>query len=215
MTGQGAGSPSAWIFGNITAKLHNFDMGFYPFVIDLDTSVCVAHGGQASFAGKNLTEIFTELNLAYSSAGALHQRFIAASSHPAGGDWVQYFWPHHEVSGSKISYVVPFNTTNPLGHYYLGVGYEDTQLPPDLPCQHTSDAWCSINNVRSLVGKAQMRLMKADSLANFEEAAFALSYHTDQYEIPGGFYIFVYNFNGPLMSHGRLHQYFGNTLATH
>eukprot|EP01049_Picozoa_sp_SAG25_P014344 SAG25_NODE_2507_length_1562_cov_2.284347_1_plen_137_part_10 len=87
--GLGAGLPSANMFGSITQQQHNYASGFYPFVIDMHSAVCVAHGARADFVGKDLSYIFGQLNLAYSSSGALHQRFRAAANHP-GGDWVQY-----------------------------------------------------------------------------------------------------------------------------
>ena len=68
-----------------------------------------------------------------------------------------------------------------------------------------------MNNVRSLVGKAQTLLYKADSQASFEESLLQLSYD-DDYQMAEGFYIFTYSFDGPLVSHAKLHHLFGRNL---
>jgi signal transduction histidine kinase len=100
-----------------------------------------------------------------------------------------------------------------LKAYYIGVGYEDEPLPPDLPCsQDFLDSFCSITDVRSLLGKAQFRLLQAESLEAFEAAVFDLSFDSQNFQIPQGFYTFMYSYDGSLKSHAILHDSFGLTL---
>jgi signal transduction histidine kinase len=202
------------LFAHVNGKLKNKETGFYPFVYDATTSVCVAHGARPDFVGKTLATIMTELNLGgYSSATAVHQRFAAASL--GSGGWVQYLWSAGpgQTPTSKMAYVIRFTDAFPNAQYYVGVGYEDRQMPPDLPCSDQTDEWCSINNVRSLVGKAQTQIAKADTLANFEESLLEMSYDSAAFQIPAGFYLFTYSYGGPLRSHAKLHNYFGQSLT--
>jgi hypothetical protein len=152
----------------INDRRHNIDQGFYPFVVNRITSECVAHGAFRGFAGKNLEAIFNDTGIAFSSnATALHERFLAANN-----SWVQYLWsdgarpaatdgssPSDYTVHSKLAFVINVNDV-----YYVGVGYENQPLPVDLPCSASFDSWCSLTNVRSLVGKAQFRLNQAESL---------------------------------------------------
>ena len=209
-----AGSSSADVLAQITAGAFNIDVGFYPFVFDAATSELLAHGERDTLVGKNLTQVFDELELQYSDAHLLHARFVAAASTPDGA-WVRYLWPTRLADGtfmatSKESYVVGVAREDG-STLYLGVGFADTQLPPQLPCSDKHDTLCAMNNVRSLVGKAQTLLYKADSQASFEESLLQLSYD-DDYQMAEGFYIFTYSFDGPLVSHAKLHHLFGRNL---
>jgi signal transduction histidine kinase len=97
--------------------------------------------------------------------------------------------------------------------FYLGVGYENMQLPPNMPCSDDYDSLCSIQNVRSLLGKAQFHLYQAVSLEHFEAALFDLSFSEDEYQIPGGFYT-LYDYKGQLKSHAVQHnEDFGKLLS--
>lgn len=190
---------------DITMGERNYETGFYPFVFDKETSVCVAHGAVPDFVGRNISAIFAELGIGLSSASALHGRLVGASNN--GGKWVRYLWSDGGKINSKVAFV-----TNLTERFYLGVGYQDTELPPDVPCSSSHDLWCSIMNVQSLVGSAQALLEKAESLVAFEDAAFHLSFD-EEYQVPGGFYIFMYGYDGTLRSHGRLHNLFGASLS--
>ena len=196
-------------FGNINSGAFSRDTGFYPFVFEKETSKCVAHGSNPALVGKTLEQIFAFLNIGFSDAPALHSRFVDAASR--GGDWVQYLWSDCGSTNSKLAFVT--NLTSPvLKNYYLGVGYEDAQLPPDLPCSQDFDSFCSITNVRSLLGKAQFRLLQAESLEAFEAAVFRLSFDPQSFQIPQGFYTFMYHYDSRLKSHAILHDSFGLTL---
>jgi hypothetical protein len=188
----------------INDGLRNIDQGFYPFVVNRNTSECVAHGAFRRFAGKNLEAIFNDTRIAYSSnATALHERFLAANN-----SWVRYLWsdgagaaatdgssPSDYTVHSKLAFVINVNDV-----YYLGVGYENQPLPVDLPCSASFDSLCSLINVRSLVGKAQFRLNQAESLEAFEEAVFDISFSPEFKE--EDFYLFMYDENGFQKAHG-------------
>ena len=53
----------------------NNNAGFYPFVVDRNTTVCVAHGANSSFVGKELKTIFSQFGIQFSNASAFHTRF--------------------------------------------------------------------------------------------------------------------------------------------
>ena len=89
-----AGSSSADVLAQITAGAFNIDVGFYPFVFDAATSELLAHGERDTLVGKNLTQVFDELELQYSDAHLLHARFVAAASTPDGA-WV--LWSRREA----------------------------------------------------------------------------------------------------------------------
>ena len=214
-----AGESSAEALARITAEEYNIETGFYPFVVDAATSVVLAHGKRPDLVGQSLESVFATLKLQYSDPELLHARLVAAASTPAG-QWVQYVWPKtsspgqaddEEVATGMEAFVVGM-TREDGSALCLGVGFADTPLPPELPCSDKHDSFCAMNNVRSLVGKAQTLLSKAESQANFEEALLQLSYAEDDVLLPSGFYIFTYSFQGPLVSHAHLHNFFGQTL---
>lgn len=190
------------ILQDITDQKYNLETGFYPFVVERSSSVCVAHGSNSSFVGKPLADIFDSVDLTYSNVDALHERFLTADH-----DWVRYLWTDGGRVNSKLAYVININNT-----HYLGVGYENQPLPPDIPCSDKFDSWCSLTNVRSLVGKAQFALEAAVSLETFEETVFRISFD-DDFKIPEGFYLFMYHFNGELKAHGVLRDSFGKSLS--
>ena len=186
----------------VTNKTFNLDKGFYPFVFDRKTSVCLAHGGTPTIVGLSLEDILQQMELEFSSGTALHERFVHAAD--SGGGWVQYVWKQDNVIGNKVAYV-----SDVAGRYILGVGYDHVQLPTALPCSDQFDSWCSINNVRSLVGKAQIQLNEALSWEQFETIIFGISFDTAEYEVPGGYYLFMYKYNGEMVAHPRLQAFFG------
>ena len=213
-----AGESSAEALARITAEEYNIETGFYPFVVAAATSVVLAHGKRPDLVGLSLESVFATLKLQYSDPELLHARLVAAAN--TGGQWVQYVWPKtsspgqaddEEVATGMEAYVVGM-TREDGSALCLGVGFADTPLPPELPCSDKHDSFCAMNNVRSLVGKAQTLLSKAESQANFEEALLQLSYAEDDFQLPSGFYIFTYSFQGPLVSHAILHDFFGQTL---
>ena len=217
-----AGESSTEALARITAEEYNIETGFYPFVVDAATSVVLAHGKRPDLVGQSLESVFATLKLQYSDPELLHARLVAAAN--TGGQWVQYVWPKtpspgqaddEEVATGMEAYVVGM-TREDGSALCLGVGFADTPLPPELPCSDKHDSFCAMNNVRSLVGKAQTLLSKAESQANFEEALLQLSYAEDEFQLQrtnsSGFYIFTYSFQGPLVSHARLHDFFGQTL---
>ena len=64
--------------------------GFYGFVFNYKSGMCVAHGADQRFVGKTLSEVL-ELTSNHEVDGeALHERFKQAAE--AGGDWVSYAW---------------------------------------------------------------------------------------------------------------------------
>ena len=214
----------------IQAQQHNMDTGFYPFVFRRADTICMAHGDRPEWAGLSLQRLFNEAGIAFSDADALHQRFVAAAEQ--GGGWVQYLSSdrrrrrrngghtndtttseeeeeeEEDVINSKLAYV-----TNLTSAYYLGVGYENKQLPPDVPCSAEFDGWCSITNVRSLVGAAQFRLERAVSLENFEAAVYELSFDAALFTIEEGFYPFLFHYDGRLKAHAILHDAFGLRIS--
>jgi hypothetical protein len=154
------------VFSAITGKKFNLETPFYPFVVDRQTARCAAHGANETFVGKTLNEIFALVGIAYADADALHHRFLQANE-----TWVKYLWSDGGTVNSKLSYVV-----NMWDRYYLGVGYENMQLPVDVPCSDDYDSFCSLTNVRSLVGKAQFQLYQSESIDHFEEILFDISF---------------------------------------
>ena len=168
------------VFESISNQSYNVDIGFYPFVFDKYTGICMAHGAVPELLGLNLGAIFDIMGIGFSRIDALEKRFVEASESPSGGGWVKYMWSNRQQVGennqtqiiphSKYSYVVTI-----ADRYYLGVGYEKFELPIDVPCTANYDSWCSITNVRSLTGKAQALLTEAESLTQFEDALFQLA----------------------------------------
>lgn len=196
----------------------NLDTGFYPFVVSVADASCAAHGANPSWAGRTLADIFDEAGIRFADTEALHQRFVDAAGR--GGDWVQYLWSDYYTDPTNLDEnTIIINSkrafvTNLTADFYLGVGYENQQLPPDVPCSAKYDSWCSITNVRSLVGAVQFRLEQADSLENFEAAVYDISFAHEIYTIDEGFYPFLYHYSGKLKGHSILHEYFGFSLGS-
>jgi signal transduction histidine kinase len=189
----------------ITHGDHNMERNFYPFVFDKQTGVCVAHGAASELVGLTLRSMFELVGSSFSDPDAAMERMYATSD--KGGGWVQYVWSDGSGGHHKISYVI-----NVTDRFLLGVGYEGNQLPRDLPCSAKHDSWCSITNVISLLGSAQSLLFQAESLSQFESAAYELSFNQD-YQIEGGFYVFMYSFKGILTSHALIHDFLGKSFA--
>eukprot|EP01051_Picozoa_sp_SAG22_P003925 SAG22_NODE_201_length_15391_cov_7.662176_2_plen_407_part_00 len=213
-----AGVTSDDVLAQITAGDYNFETGFYAFVFDAATSTVLAHGQRSDLVGRSLPSVFATLKLQYSDPELMHARFVTAASTP-GGQWVQYLWPANrlpdgeERATGREAFVIGVTREDGSTLLCLGVGFADHPLPPELPCSAKYDSFCAMNNVRSLVGKAQALLAKAETQANFEDALLQLSYAEDEFQLPGGFYLFMYNFQGPLVAHAKLHDYFGQTLG--
>lgn len=236
------------ILQDITDGRFNVESNFFPFVFDVDTSVCVAHGEQPNWIGKTLSEIFQEMGIGFSLPEALHQRFVNASTASlnidtstvtvsdgssnatkwdTGNDhWVHYVWRDfltadqraQSASGESVDYTnVPIKNkvafvTSATSRYYVGVAYNHEQLPWDLPCTDKIDSWCSINNIRSVVGKAESRITEAANLEQFEEMLLDFSFNSDEYVVPGGHYLFMYRYDGPLKAHAHLSRFAGQPL---
>jgi signal transduction histidine kinase len=183
------------------------ETGFYPFVFDRTTARCVAHGANPDWVGKTLQEIFEEMGIGFSLTDELHKRFVEAAE--KGGDWVQYFW--RETPESDIANKIAF-VTDVTDQFYLGVGYSHVQLPLELPCTEMTDSWCSMNNVRSLVGKAETALKGALSIEQFESTLHEISFNREEYFVEGGHYLFMYHYDGPLKAHFHLNRFAGESL---
>jgi signal transduction histidine kinase len=195
-------------FPEVTEGIYNMETGFYPFVFDSLTGNCMANGVSPDMVGKSLAEIFQDMGIGFSLAEELHERFTQAAEN--GGGWVQYMWreePEADIS-DKVAFV-----TSVLDRYYLGVGYSNTQLPLELPCTDKYDSWCSINNVQSLVGKAETRLNQALSLDQFESTLYEISFNEEEYVVEGGHYLYLYSFDGTLKAHAHLNEYAGKGLG--
>ena len=211
-------------FQNVTDQEFNMNRGFYPFVIRRDGAICMAHGANVDFVNKSLQSIFDEAGIGFSNITDLHLRFLEAAEQEGG--WVSYFWTNdsplrQEINDdekqcqqhksvqihSKSAFVVGLTE-----RYYLGVGYENQQLPRDTPCSAEFNDWCSITNVQSLVGAAQFRLANAANLETFENALYDMSYDIDTFTIDEGFYTFLYSYDGNLKAHPHLRGYFSKTL---
>ena len=205
-------------FESINNQSRNVDVGFYPFVFDKYTGKNMAHGGVPLFVGFDLQAIFDQIGIGFSQVDALEERFVKASESPKGGGWVGYLWSDKVVQDdNKTTQVIPHSkmayVVSLADRYYLGVGYEKKQLPPDLPCTADYDSWCSITNVRSLTGRGQGLLNEAESLVQFENGLFKLSFDKEEYQIPGGFYTFVYGYDGILRSHALIHEELGKSFS--
>ena len=211
----------AWqtVFEDVTHGRFNMKANFYPFIFERlegNRGNCVAHGADPSLVGMTLGEIFDDMGIGFSLSDQLQQRFEDAADR--GGDWVQYMWRDTEPrQDSNETVILPIHNkvafvTAVTDYFYLGVGYANDQLPLDLPCTDKYDSWCSINNVRSLVGKAENRLNEANTLEQFETALFDISFDHDQYLVPGGHYLFLYRYDGPLKAHLHLHRFAGHDL---
>lgn len=185
---------------SITNGELNRESGFYPFVFDRKTGECVAHGSHAEFVGMTMEEIFESVHLSYAYPAALRERCLATDR-----NWVSYLWSDDgREAQDKLAYIVN-NITDATGErsFFLGVGFENEPLPLDLPCSDRFDGWCSLTNVRSLVGRAQFELRRASALVDFERAMYRIS-NDVRYKAPGGFYLFMYSFNDGLVAHGVL-----------
>eukprot|EP00522_Entomoneis_paludosa_P011518 CAMPEP_0172455376 /NCGR_PEP_ID=MMETSP1065-20121228/12035_1 /TAXON_ID=265537 /ORGANISM="Amphiprora paludosa, Strain CCMP125" /LENGTH=1132 /DNA_ID=CAMNT_0013207837 /DNA_START=63 /DNA_END=3461 /DNA_ORIENTATION=+ len=228
---------------NLQNQQYNMDTGFYPFVINRTSTTMEAHGLNAALQGRSLRQVFDCERIGFANTDDLLRRLLEATDR--GGDFVQYLWAGRSganrsntcsgetsstkatdeeegeiIINSKMAYVL--DLTEDL---ILGVGYENKQLPPDVPCSAKYDAFCSMTNVRSLVGKAQFRLEQAASLENLEVVFYELSLKHDLFTIDQGcnngcrndkeccFYTFVFKYDGRLVSHALQHKYFGKTLA--
>jgi hypothetical protein len=188
----------------ITRGEHNMERNFYPFVFDKETGTCAAHGAVPEMVGLTLQSMPELVGRSFSDPDAVLERMYAASN--KGGGWVHYLWTDGSDGHNKLSFV-----TNVTDRFLLGVGYESNQLPRDLPCSAKYDSWCSITNVISLLGSAQSLLVQAESLPQFEAAAYELSFNPD-YQIDVGFYVFMYSFEGVLTSHALLLDFLGKTF---
>ncbi|KAG7374673.1 adenylate/guanylate cyclase with GAF and PAS/PAC sensor domain [Nitzschia inconspicua] len=195
-------------FPEVNGGKYDMETGFYPFIFDRLTGKCMAHGANPDFVGKSLEEIYREMGIGFSLSSDLHNRFMAAADN--GGDWVQYMW--REEADAEISNKIAF-VTGMLDRYYIGVGYADLQLPLELPCTDKYDSWCSINNVLSLVGKAETRLNKALSIEQFEEALYEISFNEEEFVVEGGHYLFMYHYDGRLKAHAHLSRFAGEDLT--
>eukprot|EP00539_Tryblionella_compressa_P002183 CAMPEP_0178743034 /NCGR_PEP_ID=MMETSP0744-20121128/5993_1 /TAXON_ID=913974 /ORGANISM="Nitzschia punctata, Strain CCMP561" /LENGTH=336 /DNA_ID=CAMNT_0020396017 /DNA_START=130 /DNA_END=1137 /DNA_ORIENTATION=+ len=225
------------VFQDVTDGRFNMETNFFPFVFEIDTGVCVGHGANPNWVGQTLSQIFDEMGIGFSLPDELHQRFIDASrmnSVPSlevsnttvatdivdGGGWVPYMWravlPSQQEDAddatsapimNKIAFIV-----SATPRYYVGVGYNNQELPWDLPCSDKYDSWCSVNNVRSLVGKAETRINEAVNLGQFETVLYDMSFDREQYFIPGGHYLFMYRYDGPLKAHAHLSRFAGQPL---
>ncbi|CAB9519745.1 polymerase 14 [Seminavis robusta] len=193
------------LFQEITDQNHNMRVGFYPFVFHMENATCAAHGAVPEYVGKTLLGVFSYVGISFSDPVALMERFVAAAKN--GGGWVRYIWSNGAQGHAKLAFV-----TLLTDEYFLGVGYENTPLPIDVPCSASFDSWCSIANVRSLLGKAQTQISLAESLPQFEAAVYELTFNKD-YQIPGGFYVYMYGYDGCLKSHAILNDYLGSTFA--
>ena len=58
-----AGTGSDGVLAQITAGAFNINAGFYPCVFDAASSELLAHGERDNLVGKNLSEVFDELEL--------------------------------------------------------------------------------------------------------------------------------------------------------
>jgi len=199
---------------DINNGTYNMDTGFYPFVFDTE-GMLAANGGAPELAGYNLDDVFNIRGVGFTAVDALIDRMFRAAS--KGGGWVRYMWSDEGEEGeemivqprNKVAYVVGLLDER----YVLGVGYENRQFPPDLPCTAEYDSWCSITNVRSLIGKAQTLVTQAESIPQFENAVYELSFNADEYQLPGGFYTFMYGYDGILRGHGLAPYEIGMNFA--
>lgn len=201
-----AGADPSKFLRQVVDRDYNMNTGFYPFVFERNSSLCVAHGQDPSLVGTTMESIFIQQNFGFSNGTELHLRFVTAAE--TGGDWVQYFWKAGDRIVDRVAYV-----TGVTNQWYIGVGYTNEQLPLDLPCSSEYDSWCSINNVQSIAGKAQNHLAKAVTQEQFETALHDISYDSSRFEAPGGYYAFVTKFSGELMAHPRLQAFLGQHYA--
>lgn len=196
----------AQVFSQVTHGIYNMETGFYPVVFDRRNATCVGNGYNSTFVGMTLDAIYEEMGIGFSLGEDLHFRFEQAADE--GGNWVDYLW--RENIGGDLSLKAAF-VTNISAEHYVFVGYNRQQLPLDLPCTDKHDSWCSINNVQSLLGKAQDLLNEALSMEQLEAALYHISFDAD-YFVPGGHYLFMYRYDGPLKAHPYLHRFAGHDL---
>lgn len=183
---------------------YNLEINFYPFVLERNTGVIMAHGATSALDGLDFYQIIQAVNLNFFDVGVVLENFRNSAN--KGGGWVRYYWGSGDYTYTKKSFAV-----NLTDDYILAVGYENQPLPREVPCSADFDAWCSFSNVRSLVGQAQFLLSDAETLSQFEQGAYELSFNEEAFQIRGGFYLFMYAYEGPLVSHAKLHSHFGLT----
>ena len=183
------------ILQDITAGRFNLESNFYPFVFDVQTRVCVAHGENRDWVGKTIDEIFQIMGIGFSLPDELHERFVEASVGGASNvnatgamtnnrstnddHWVQYIWRDFLTKEQQAQQTIGIDytaipiknkiafVTSATSQYYVGVGYNHEQLPWNLPCSDKFDSWCSVNNIQSLVGKAESRITEAANPKRF------------------------------------------------
>ena len=200
-------------------------VGFYPFVFSFDPATietaaggggtCVAHGANAAFVGKTLSEMVVQTNVGDAAVGKnLGQSFAEAALD--GGGYVSYLWG--DAQTLKISFVVGIVRFGVV--YYLGVGFNHyekmrAQGPGCAVCEMKFNYPCAWENALSLVGHAQALLfMGKGTEAVTTQTAFArltteASYGADQSLVANGLstagllYAFAFSYStGNCTAHG-------------
>ena len=188
--------------------------GFYVFMYKMGSDNdgdCVAHGANQAFVGLNLQGILDLVGNTFVDGNALHTAFSDAAFD--GGGWVDYYWANNVgdtlfMKIALIAGVEMFGTS-----YYLGVGFNhamrDYAYAPGCATCATSYSYpCSITNTFNLISHGQ-----AESLRDLGKAElFSNITHSDEFKLDTGFYIFIYDFDGPCVAHGARDDFVGLTL---
>ena len=148
-----------------------------------------------------------EMGIGFTDYEDLQRRFEDAAN-TTTGDWVSYLWRSSADADvvPKTSFVAAVTEK-----YYVGYGFSQEQLPLKLPCSSDYDSWCSIDNGRSLLGKAQNRLAEAADIEMFENALYDFSYD-EEYSVSGGYHLFLYTEEGILKSNPYLREFTGKGI---
>ncbi len=106
------------LLANVTAKVYNQPVGFYPFVYNFD-GVCLAHGENPDYVGETLGQITGGSDTSY-----LNELFINAAKSGAVSHFLSYNWD----DTTKFSYLMQLDTnissaTSKDTLMYVGSGF--------------------------------------------------------------------------------------------
>jgi hypothetical protein len=190
------------VFASIIWRQFN-QYGFYPFVYEFD-GTCVAHGANSGLVGRKLPAIIAGVSRLRDivNGDALQESLSQAARN--GGGWASYYWTNSERSPAylKVSYTVGVSRFG--RDYFIGVGLNYMMRPRKLgprcsTCISDFNYPCAWATALGLLGHAQTLLLMADRYD--EGVAFQMLSSSAEFQLVGGFYPFLYDFNGTCVAH--------------
>ena len=187
--------------------------GFYGFVFNYKSGMCVAHGADQRFVGKTLSEVL-ELTSNHEVDGeALHERFKQAAE--VGGDWVSYAWRNDSTQklqhkGAWISKVTQWGQ-----EFYAGVGYAlvPPAAQPPQPDSHAHGMYgfvCTADGLLlahgaspAFVGRTLAEVLEATANTSIDQPTLLKRFHAAA-RLGGGWVTYPWRLsrNAPLRTKG-------------